>query len=450
MSGNAVSSARQAAFAALMACETQNAWSDQAIRSASKKWKLSPRDAALAARLCYGVIQNRMLLDFWIDAFSHIPALKLDPRVRQSLRLGLYQLRFFDRVPDRAAVHESVELVRFHRCGKGAVALTNAVLRAFQRAGEPPAPACADKLQNLSIRYSHPLPLVALLSRELGGDVEPLLNIDNTPADMVLQVNPGKTTQQALMDELSRAGAEVEGHPWLANCLLARGIGELERLPAFQRGECYVQDAAARLCAVAAAPKPGDRVLDVCAAPGGKSFALAIAMGDQGEILARDLHANKLRHIQSGAIRLGLKCIHTAAADGRRFQPELESAFDLVVADVPCSGLGIIRKKPDIRYKDLKETEGLPAIQLDILRTVRRYVRPGGTLLYSTCTVLRRENQDVVAAFLAERPEFTLEPFRLPGPVGETDGQITLWPHIHGTDGFYIAKLRRANGRTEN
>ena len=167
-------------------------------------------------------------------------------------------------------------------------------------------------------------------------------------------------------------------------------------------------------------------------------------MGNVGQVLSRDLHENKLRRIRSGAERLGLSCIRTASADARVYQPELEQSFDVVIADVPCSGLGIIRKKPDIRYKSLKETENLPSIQLDILSNVSRYVKDGGALIYSTCTVLRRENQDVVSKFLELHPEFSLEGFEIPGPGGKTDGQITLWPHIHGTDGFFIAKLRRA------
>ncbi len=443
----ALSSAREAAYAALMACETQGAWSDQAIRSASKKWKLTPRDAALAARLCYGVVQNRLLLDFWIDAFSSVPVGKLDLSVRQSLRLGLYQLQFLDRVPDRAAVNESVGLVRKYNRHKGAAGLTNAVLRAAQRAEQMPVPDSTDPLERFSLQYSHPLPLVKLLSKELGdADVEPLLTLHNTPTELVLQVNTLKTTPQALLEELTQAGVQAQPHPWLEGCLLVSGSGDLEQLPAFQAGKCYVQDTAARLCALAADPKLGDKVLDACAAPGGKSFAMALAMGDRGDILARDLHENKLRRIRSGARRLGLECIRTAAADGREFQPELADTFDLVVADVPCSGLGIIRKKPDIRYKDLQETEGLPAIQSALLANLSRYVRPGGALVYSTCTVLRRENQDVIKAFLDTHRQFTLEPFSLPGPVGSTTGEITLWPHIHGTDGFFIAKLRRSNG----
>lgn len=441
-----LSSAREAAFSALMSCEKQGAWSDQAIRSAARKWALSARDAALASNLCYGVVQNQLLLDFWINAFSTTPAVKLNPEVRISLRMALYQLRFLDRIPASAAVNESVGLVRKYTRNKGAAGLTNAVLRSFQRAERPPQPAFADPLQTLSVRYSHPLPLVRLLSAELGGDVESLLATDNAPTDMVIQCNTLKTTVTALKDELECAGVAVQTHPWLEDCLLVHRSGDLEQLAAFRRGAFYVQDAAAKLCILAAAPKPGDKVLDACAAPGGKSFAAALSMENSGSILSRDLHEKKLKRIQSGAKRLGIDIISTAAADAREFQPELEGAFDLVIADVPCSGLGIIRKKPDIRYKDLRETENLPEIQRAILSNLSRYVRPGGTLVYSTCTVLRRENQAVVADFLAEHPDYMLEPFALPGPCGQTAGEITLWPHIHGTDGFFIAKLRRANG----
>ncbi len=185
------------------------------------------------------------------------------------------------------------------------------------------------------------------------------------------------------------------------------------------------------------------RVLDVCAAPGGKSFSAAFAMEDQGEILACDLHENKLKRIREGAERLGLACIQTTAADGRGFRPEWEAAFDVVLVDAPCSGFGIIRKKPDVRYKKPDDLFALPVIQRAILDNAARYVRPGGTLVYSTCTILPEENEGVSDSFLAEHPDFCRTPFSLSGPVGETEGQVTLWPHRHGTDGFYICRMTR-------
>lgn len=196
---------------------------------------------------------------------------------------------------------------------------------------------------------------------------------------------------------------------------------------------------------MAADPQPGDRVLDACAAPGGKSFAAAIAMADQGEIISCDIHPHKMKLITQGRDRLGLGCITPEVMDAKVFRPEWEGSFDLVIADVPCSGLGVIRKKPDIRYKDPAPLEGLSKIQLDILSNVARYVRPGGALLYSTCTLLWRENQGVVQQFLEKGKSFSLSPFQLPDPIGRVeDGMLTLWPHRHGTDGFFIAKLIRA------
>ena len=435
-----ITGAREAAFVALQSCHRQGAWSDQAIKNESKRFGLSARDAALAANLCYGVVQNQLLLDFWIDYYSKTPGRKLDAPVLLSLRLGLYQLYFLDRIPASAAVNESVNLVRKYVKNKGAAGLTNAVLRAFERTEHPPLPS------DIALRYSHPKPLVDLLENELGNSAEALLALNNTPADLLIQVNTIKITSEELLGLLETEGVVAQAHPWLKDCLIVTKTGDMERLESFQQGLFYVQDAAAKLAALVSGVKPDDRVLDLCAAPGGKSFACAIAMLGRGRILSRDLHENKLKRIRSGAARLGLDCITAAAADARGQEPELAKAFDVVIADVPCSGLGIIRKKPDIRYKDLKETEGLPQIQLDILQNAAGYVKAGGVLVYSTCTVLRRENQCITEAFLSSHPEFALEEFVLPEPIGAVDGQITLWPHIHGTDGFFIAKLRKANG----
>ena len=191
-------------------------------------------------------------------------------------------------------------------------------------------------------------------------------------------------------------------------------------------------------------PAANEKILDVCAAPGGKSFAAAIQMRDQGEIWSCDLHPHKKTLIQKGAQRLGLTCIRPQTADGKVRRPEWEGTFDRVLVDAPCSGLGVIRKKPDIRFKDPEPLAGLPQVQSAILDNAAGYVKPGGVLVYSTCTILERENRAVTDAFLAAHPEFSRERFLLPGPAGEvSEGQITLWPQVHGTDGFYICKLRK-------
>ena len=433
-------SAREVSLKCLLAGEKQGAWSDGYLRNAIRQAGLSGRDAALCTRLTFGVLQNKLLLDWHIARLSSVPPHKLESAVCGSLRLGIYQLLFLSRVPAHAAVNESVALAKRYCRNPRAAGLVNAVLRVFERAkGEGlPYP------EELSVRYSHPEWLVKELSALLPEEeAEALLAADNAQVPTQAQVNTLKTTSEALTEELTQAGVSVRPHPWLADCLELEDTGSLEALPAFQEGRLYIQDAAARLAVMAAAPQPGMRVLDACAAPGGKSFAAAITMNGQGNILACDLHPHKQKLIEAGAGRLGIGCVTAAAMDGRKFDPVLEKGFDLVMADVPCSGLGIIRKKPDIRYKAPEPLMELPRVQKEILSNVARYVRHGGTLLYATCTLLRRENEDVVSWFLDKNADFVLEPFVLPGPVGETGGSVTLWPHRHGTDGFFIAKLRR-------
>ncbi len=435
-----MSTARAVALECLVSGEKQGAWSDGYLKKAIRQTGLSGRDAGLCTQIVYGSLQNKLLLDWYIDRYSSVPTEKMESAVRNTLRLGLYQLLFLDRVPVHAAVNESVTLVKTKSRNPRAAGLVNAVLRTIdkERGFGLPEP------EELSIRFSHPAWLVKEFSNTLpANELEALLAADNAPAPIVAQVNTLKTSPAALTAELTAAGVAVSPHPWLPDCLELAETGSLEELAAFRDGKFYIQDAAAKLAILAAAPKPGMCVLDACAAPGGKSFAAAIAMEGTGEICANDIHPHKKKLIEAGAARLGATNIKTGIMDAKRFDPAMENAFDLVIADVPCSGLGIIRKKPDIRYKDPEPIKGLPQVQSAILETVSRYVRPGGTLLYSTCTLLRRENEDVVAGFLTGHRDYALEKFVLPGPIGAAEGMLTLWPHRHGTDGFFITKLRK-------
>lgn len=435
--------ARQAALKALTACEKQGAWSDGILRNLIRSAGLDRRDAALATRICYGVQQNLLLLNFWIDSLSTVKVAKLEPAVAGCIRMGMYQIAFMDKIPVSAAVNESVNLAKEVSRNRRSGGLVNGVLRSFVRQKDNlPMPEGKDRL---SILYSHPGWLVDLYLRELGdAGTEELLKANNSEPPTCIQVNTLKAETPQVLEELTQAGAEVEPHPWLADCLLATHTGNLEQLPAFREGRIMVQDAAAKLAVLACDPQPGERVLDVCAAPGGKSFGAAMAMNNQGELISCDIHPHKIKLIEEGGRRLGVEILTAQVQNGKEFCPEWENSFDRLIVDVPCSGLGIIRKKPDIRYKDPKQLEGLPQVQKDILENVCRYVKPGGVLLYATCTVLRRENQDVVLDFLGRHPEFRPEPVTLPGPVGElTEGMVTLWPHIHGTDGFFFAKLRK-------
>ena len=438
--------AREAAMLALNACQRQGGWSDGALKKQLSAAELSGRDAALATQLCFGVLQNQMLLDFYLSKFSNIPLKRMEGKVVQTLRLGAYQMLFLTRIPHSAAVNSAVALVKAHCKNPRAAGMVNGILRSMERSLQNmPVIPQGDPVAYLSTLYSHPEWLVKEFILSLGEEeTAQLLAADNSQPPTAVMVNTTRTTVEALKAMLEADHVEVEPHPWLENCLLLSRTGDLERLEAFQQGLFYVQDPASRLSVLAAGAKPGMRVLDCCAAPGGKSFAAAIAMENQGEIVSCDLHPHKKKLIQAGADRLGLTIITPKTADGKVFRPEWERAFDLVLVDAPCSGLGVIRKKPDIRYKDPAPLADLPAVQLDILRNAARYVRPGGTLMYSTCTLLYRENGEVVETFLAENKAYKAEAFTLPGPVGLVQsGSVTLWPHRHGTDGFFISKMRR-------
>lgn len=432
-------SARDTALSALIACRRQQAWSDASLKQQIHKDGLDRRDAALATRLCYGVLQNRMLLDHWIGLFLKGKITDLQPVVLDILRLAVYQIRFMDRIPSSAAVNEAVEQGK-RLANKQAAGLINAVLRNMLRQSQP-----FDIPEDLSVRYSHPKELVELLSDAVPErEVEPLLASHNTWPQTALQFNPMRNTPEETLAAISVDGAQCRLHPWLENCCLLTGAS-VETLEGFEQGWFYVQDPAARLAVMAADPKPEMRVLDCCAAPGGKSFAAGICMEGRGEIISCDIHPHKIRLIQKGADRLGLGLIHPMVRDASVFVPDWAERFDLVIADVPCSGLGVIRKKPDIRYKSTESMAGLPVIQSAILENQCKYVRPGGVLLYSTCTILPRENETVVLDFLSKHEEYRAEAFHLPGDLQAPEGMLTLYPHIHGTDGFFIAKLRRSS-----
>ncbi len=433
---------RETAALTLAACERQGAWSDGHLKRAIREQDLDRRDGALATRLCYGVLQNRLLLDWRLGRVCSMKLNKLDIRILCDLRVAAYQILFLDKIPPSAAVNEAVNLAKKHSRNPRAAGMVNGVLRALLRE-ETPEIRGKDELETLSIRYSHPQWLVEEFVGQLGLEgAEALLKADNEQPPTAAQVNTLNTRSEKLAEELREAGGSVEPHPWLSNCLLLTGTGDLERLDAFQRGDFYVQDAASRLAVMAADPKPGSRVLDCCAAPGGKSFAAAIAMENRGELMSCDIHPHKIKLLEAGRDRLGLSIVIPTLQNAAQTREDWLEGFDAVLTDVPCSGLGIIRKKPDIRYKDPEPMMGLPRVQRGILDNCARYVRPGGTLVYSTCTVLPRENGDVVDGFLAEHPDFGLEPFPLP-QFGEQPGKVTFWPHIHGTDGFFVAKLRR-------
>ena len=433
--------ARETALNVLIACRKNGAWSNGVLKDYISRDKLDRREAALATRLCYGVLQNRTLLDFYLKQLLTGKIRDLHPVIHDILHLGLYQLYRLDKIPDSAAVNESVSLAK-HYCRKQRFApgLVNAVLRnAVRTKGTLKEP------KTLSDKYSHPNELIKLLADSVGKErLEAMLAANNGIPETVIQVNTLKTDLSALTARLEQEGVTAVPHGWMPDCLVLSGTGNLEQLPSFKEGLFYVQDAAAKLSVLCAQIGENGRVLDCCAAPGGKSFAAAIAMRGTGSVQSCDVHEHKISLIQNGAARLGISNLSACVQDASVRNEAWVDQMDVVIADVPCSGYGIIRKKPDIRYKNPKDMEDLPALQLKILCNQADYVVPGGLLLYSTCTLPRRENEDVVKAFLDLRPDYTLEPLPLPGvfPKNES-GMLTLVPGEFDTDGFFISRLRR-------
>ena len=433
--------ARETALNALMACRKDGAWSNGVLKEYILRDKLDSRDAGLATRLCYGVIQNRNKLDFYLQQLLTGKLKDLHPVVRDVLHLGLYQIYEMDKIPESAAVNESVTLAKKYCKNPKASSLVNGVLRnAVRTKGQLKQPTSyADK-------YSHPDELISLLKANLPkGKLEPMLIANNASPQTVVQVNTLRTTAAALMVRLEKEHVSTRPHGWMKDCLVLSSTGNLELLPSFKEGLFYVQDPAAKLSVLCAKlPQEDIRLLDCCSAPGGKSFAAAIAMEGKGRITSCDIHAHKTGLIENGAARLGLGNITARQQDATANVAAWVGNMDVVIADVPCSGLGIIRKKPDIRYKNIAEMKELPALQLAILRNQATYVKPGGVLIYSTCTVLKQENEDVVAAFLKENEDYYLEPLDLPEVFEKNEsGMLTLIPGEYDTDGFFISRLRR-------
>ena len=432
--------ARETALNVLIACRKDGAWSNSVLKTYTIRDGLDRREAALASRLCYGVLQNRGKLDFYLKQLLTGKIKDLHPVVHDILHLGLYQLFEMDKIPESAAVNESVTLAKkYCRKQRFAPGLVNAVLRGAIRQKDT-----LKQPVKLEDRYSHPEKLVKLLRENVCDKLEMMLRANNEAPDMVIQVNTLKTSAAELAKRLEEEGVSAKDHPWMKDCLILADTGRLEQLPAFKEGLFYVQDAAAKLSVLCAQLPKDAKVLDCCAAPGGKSFAAAIAMGGTGYIISCDVHEHKIALIDGGADRLGFQNITAGVQDASQCRQEWVGQMDAVIADVPCSGYGIIRKKPDIRYKDPDTMLELPALQLAILKNQSRYVKPGGVLLYSTCTLLKRENEDIVEAFLKENTEYSVEKLELPDVFpANTNGMLTLVPGEYDTDGFFICRMRR-------
>ena len=424
--------ARELALELLLKAEKSKQYSNIALDNALKASSLSSADKGLVSAIFYGVIERRLTLDYQIEALSTRSIKDIDSRTLNAIRIGLYQLIYLDRIPHHAAINESVEL-----CARKSSGFANAILRSFLRKNKVFLPEASDTLEYLSVAYSIGKPLLTKLLSVLGlEETEKLLKSINEPSQTTLRVNTLLSAKETILKNIP-SSTPTENAP---NGIFVQGA--LRELYGFDDGLFFVQDEASQICVEALDAKCDDTVMDICACPGSKSFGAAMNMQNKGQIYAFDLHENKLSLVTKSAERLKIDIIKATACDGRKFLPEFEGKADKIICDVPCSGFGVLAKKPELRYKDPCESASLPKIQRDILENSCRYLKSGGTLVYSTCTIIPEENENNINDFLSSHPDFYLEAWSV-GKIISDSGMLTLLPHVHKTDGFFIAKLKR-------
>ncbi len=440
---------RKIAFDVISRVLHEDAYSAIALNNAVREHTLNGLDTSFLSALVYGVLERKLTLEYIIRQYSSLRIKKIEKKTLIVLYLGVYQLVFMDKVPDSAAVNESVKLCKklrlYHSAG-----FVNAILRNLTRADKQyQLPDEADRIRYLSVKYSCPEDLVSEWLTQYGDSLtETILRGFLGRPPITVRVNTLKTTKKTLQAALSERGIKVEDISFLENSLHLSHTGSLEAIPEFREGHFFVEDAASQLCAEILDARQGETICDVCAAPGGKSFYSAIRMENQGCVFSYDIHPHKLKMLEEGARRLGIDIISTAVRDASENTIALP-ACHRILCDVPCSGLGILRRKPEIRYKKDINIDLLPKLQYSILCMSASSLPRDGILVYSTCTLRACENAEVIRRFLDEHPDFQPEPLLLPAGfarrISEEDHCLTILPGIYNTDGFFIAKLRRVN-----
>lgn len=445
-------SARGLALRVLIDVEQEGAFANLALNKVLEKHRPGKLDRAFATELAYGVLRSLNTLDWVLAQFVSQPLDRQTLAVRNILRLGVYQLMFMDRVPPAAACNEAAELARQYG-HKGVVRFVNGVLRnVARRLGDIKYPALEENpVEHIALKYSHPAWLVKRWLKEFGPeDTIAICRADNEPAPNTIRTNTLKTNRDDLVERLSREGLSVVKTGFAPEGLYIEGFLSLGSLESFQAGLFQVQDESSMLAGRALAPLPGSLVIDACGAPGGKTTHLAQLMENRGRILAFDIHPHKLALINQNCTRLGIEIVEAACADARELPADLHGMADFVLVDAPCSGLGVLRRRPDARWrKDPDEIPALVQLQSEILKSASLCLKDGGVLLYSTCSIAHEENLGQVENFLAGNPWFELEELdrNLPGELDHkktlSRGYIQLYPGSHGMDGFFIARMRK-------
>ncbi|WP_134700313.1 16S rRNA (cytosine(967)-C(5))-methyltransferase RsmB [Ammoniphilus sp. YIM 78166] len=448
-------SARSIALQVLNDVQEKESFSNLQLNAALKREELDRRDAGLATELVYGTLSRLNTLDWLLGKLINKPIHKLEIWVQNLLRMSLYQLHYLDKIPDRAVVHEAVEEAK-RRGHKGTVGFINGVLRNYLRSKDSfLVPEQWPKFKKIAIEHSHPEWLVKRWLSSFGEkDTVEMCKVNNLPPSISIRCNVLKTDRdtlaQAIKEEFSSAA--VEFSELAPQGFILSQVGNIALSRVYRQGLCTVQDESSMLVAHALQPAPGMEVLDMCAAPGGKTTHIAERMNNQGKILALDIHQHKLKLIEDNAARLGVTIIETRQADARALPEELyPGLFDRVLVDAPCSGFGVIRRKPDLKWqKSLQDISAIAQTQRQILQEASRWVKEGGTLVYSTCTVDPEENSRLIHRFLDETPAFSLDeslvedmPSLVRPYFHKSGGYIQILPHQFGSDGFFISRLRR-------
>lgn len=438
---------RNIALKVLLKIEQDNAYSNLALNYAIKENKLNSLDSSFVSALVYGVLEKQLTLDYIIKQYSKIPLRKIELKTKIILRMGILQLIFMDKIPESAAVNESVNLAKKHKLQKSA-GFINGILRSVTRAEvKYKLPDSSDKIYFYSIKYSVPQELVRLWLDSYGEDnTEKLLQSLCGRPKLCVRANTLETNTNLLQESFADCNIKSTVVPFMPDALYLENTGSIEHIKAYKDGLFHVQDLSSQLCVKYLDLKPHNVMFDVCSAPGGKSFTAAQLMQDKGKIFAFDLYDAKLNLIRNGAKRLGISSIVASKRDAAKSSVQLPMA-DRILCDVPCSGLGVLSRKPEIRYKENLISEDLPQLQYKILCNSAKNLAVGGRLVYSTCTLNPKENNSNVSRFLEEHHDFCGVDIKLPNEItrsfDEQPYEITLMPHTAGTDGFYFAVLER-------
>ncbi|MDF1616415.1 16S rRNA (cytosine(967)-C(5))-methyltransferase RsmB [Petrocella sp. FN5] len=416
----------------------------EAIERFTVEQDLSKQDRAFIKKVVFGTIEQQIRIDYVINQFSKIKVDQMKPAIRLTLRLSVYQLLYMENIPDSAVCNEAVKLIKKRKMHR-LTGFVNGVLRALIRQKDTIIwPSKEDFLTYLSVKYSFKPEIVQLLLNDYDDEVvENFLSVSNEQAPLTIRVQKTNTSKKALVEALTAEGLTVSEGKYLDEAMHLEHIDKISLIDAFQKGHFLVQDESSMMVADAGYEEGMTCIIDLCAAPGGKTIHFADKLEGKGQVVAFDISEKKLDRIRENYTRLGLKNINETINDASVLNQDYICMGDLVVADLPCSGLGIIRKKPDIKWHiTIERIEALKKLQQDMLMVGKNYVKPGGVLIYSTCTVTKAENQDNVAWFLEENEDFVLEPIQKSYSDSET-GMVTMMPISNGPDGFFIAKFRK-------